>query len=432
MKNILIVGGGVVGITAAYFAKSNGKKVTLVEADNELGGLLKSYCSEVGCFDYGTHIASKTSVLDLDDFLFSDFNKENSYQFNIGKSGNFFEGKLSDISPFVNTHHLSKEIYEKGCVELLKSQNKIGNNLKETLINRYGDTFYNHIFKRLIYKIFGCDAKELANECLNFFDMNRLLAFDKETTNLKKEDKIIDEKIGFHSFIKGVDKFYPKEGGIGQWINLLEKKLVDNQVEIKKQTQITKIEIKLDKFCITLNNEIFEVDELVWTLSSGLLNRFIPTGIVGNRPNFRKIAIYDFVFNKPLKTSSYYINVYDKKCLSNRITNYQNLQQEKNFYACSVEVLNENSFDFEGAINDIKQELFKIGLIEKESKCLFSQCRILKEGFPSLTNKNVETLDHLNDYYEKKYKNITLLGRGSAKGFFMAELLIAAYQEMKK
>lgn len=101
MKNILIVGGGIVGITAAYFAKQKDNNVILVEADNELGGLLKSNCNKYGCFDYGTHIANKTGVLDLDNFLFSDFNQNNSYQFNTTKSSNFFKDKLSDISPFV-------------------------------------------------------------------------------------------------------------------------------------------------------------------------------------------------------------------------------------------------------------------------------------------------------------------------------------------
>lgn len=432
MKNILVVGGGIVGITASYFAKQPNNKVTLIESANELGGLLKSDCNKYGSFDYGTHVAAKTGILDLDDFLFSDFDNDNCYKFNVGKGGNFFAGKLSDISPYVNTNHLPKKVYEKGCVELLKSQNKVGNNLKETLTNRYGSIFYSHIFKDLVYKNFGCDAEELANECLNYFDMNRLLVFDKEMTILKKEDEIMDEKIGFHTFTVGVDKFYPKKGGIGQWIKYLERKLIDEQIEIKTQTEITKFEVESDKFIVTLGNGIIEVDELIWTLSSGLLNKFIPSGIVGDKPNYRKTAVYDFVFDKPLRTSSLYINNYDKNYLSNRITFYQNLQKQQNFYACSVEVLRENNFIFENSVDDVEQELFKMGLIEKDRKSLFSQCRMLKEGFPSLTNENVKSLQRLNSYYKKEFRNITLLGRNSAKGFFMSELLKSAYQEVKK
>ncbi len=431
MKKILVVGGGIVGMTSAYFAKQASNQVVLIEAGKTLGGLLKSECSEYGYFDYGTHIASKTGVPDLDNFLFSHFNKENSYLFNVGKSGNFFKGKLSDISPFVNTNHLPKGIYEKGCVELLATNNEIGCNLKETLINRYGDIFYQNIFKDLVYKIFGCDANQLANECLPFFDMSRVLAFDVETSKQAKKDFFLDEKIGFHTFIEGVDKLYPQTGGIGRWIENLEEKLINHSVDIKTQSQITQIEVKPDGFLVCFNNEMLEVDELVWTLSSGLLNRFISTGIGANKPDFRKTGIYDFVFDEPLKTESYYINVYDGNLLSNRITCYQNLQEKRNFYACSVEVLHEDDFDFEKKIKHIEKELTEVGIIEENSKCIFSQCRVLQEGFPRLTSEAVGSLKKLNTYYKHNHKNITLLGRSSAKGFFMSDLLISAYHEMK-
>jgi protoporphyrinogen oxidase len=432
MKNILVVGGGVVGITAAYFAKNNNNNVIILESGKDLGGLLKSDCNKYGCFDIGTHIISGTDIPELDDFLLSDFNQKNSYQFNIGESGNYFERALSDISPYANSNHLSHDIYEKGCIEFLSGSNKAGENLEETMINRYGNTFYQYIFKKFIYKIFGCCAKELANECLNFFDMNRLLAFDELTTNERKKNKDLDEKLGFHSATKGGNKFYPKKGGAAQWIRLLEKKLIHKKVEIKKQACISNIKVKENTFSVTVNNKIIEVDELIWTLSSGLLNRFIKTPFTSNKPNFRKTAVYDFVFDQPIKTRSYYINVYDEKLLSTRITFYQNLQETKSFYACSVEVINNFDFDFDREIDNIKQELFEMKLIGQDSACIFSQCRILEDGFPSLTNKNSKILKDINSAYEKEYRNITLLGRNSAKGFFMSELLSSAYKDMKK
>lgn len=428
MKKILVVGGGIVGITSAYFAKNNENKVILVESSDSLGGLLKSTCNEYGCFDYGTHIASKTGVDELDDFLFSDFNENNSYKFNIGRSGNFYKGKLSDISPFVNTNHLDVSIYQKGCSELESANNKVGENLKETLINRYGDTFYQSIFKGVVYKTFGYDAQYLANECLPFFDMSRILAFDKEVSKQKKLNKVLDEKIGFHEFNAGADKFYPKKGGIGSWIKILEAKLLNLNIDIKTKSSITQIEANSTGFLVHINDEVLQVDELVWTLSSGLLNRFIDTGFNGKKPSFRKTAIYDFVFNKPLKTESYYINVYDNDLLSNRMTCYQNLQSTSQFYACSVEVLNEDNFDFERKTKCIEQELSKMGITDGGSK--FSQCRILNEGLPCITVDTSSYLKKINSFYEENFNNITLLGRSSSKGFFMSELLASAYDEV--
>ena len=434
MKNILVVGGGIVGITAAYFAKKNidGSKVSLIEASNNLGGLLKSDCNKHGCFDYGTHVASKTGVEELDTFLFSNFTAQNSYKYNTARSGNFFNEKLSDISPYVNTSFLNSNLYEKGCLELLKGSNVIGANLKETLVNRYGETFYTHIFKNVIFKFFDCNPKLLANECLNYFDMNRLIAFDKETTITNKKNSAMDAKLGFHSATIGVDKVYPKSGGIGAWIKHLEQKLIENDIDIHTNTQIKDIKIKNNKIYAKINNDTFEYDQLVWTLSSGLLNQFLPTGFVGSKPNFRKTGIYDFVFDLPLNTKSYYINVYDEKLISTRITCYQNLKKVNNFYACSIEVLQDKEFAFEQAISKIQTELSSMGLIQKGSQCSFSQCRILKEGFPILTNSDVLNLTKINQYYQKQYENITLLGRSSANGFFMSELLISAYQQMSR
>jgi hypothetical protein len=131
-----------------------------------------------------------------------------------------------------------------------------------------------------------------------------------------------------------------------------------------------------------------------------------------------------------LNTKCSYINVYDENFLSTRITCYQNLQKNNNFYACSIEVLEDSDFSFEQATHKLQIELSNMGLLHKSSKCKFSQCRILKEGIPIMTNDNVINLTKINQYYQEKYTNISLLGRSSAKGFFMSELLISAYREM--
>ena len=108
------------------------------------------------------------------------------------------------------------------------------------------------------------------------------------------------------------------------------------------------------------------------------------------------------------------------------------MKKDNNFYACSIEVLQDKEFAFEQAISKIQTELSSMGLLQKGSQCSFSQCRILKEGFPILTNSDVVNLTKINQYYQKQYENITLLGRSSAKGFFMSELLISAYQQMSR
>lgn len=428
MRKTIVVGGGIVGITAAYFAKKRGDEVVLIESDQRLGGLLKSDCNEYGSFDFGTHIASKTGVKELDEFLFSDFTDENSYIFNLGRSGNYFNGELNDASPYTSVKSLPDDVLNKGSMELLSSNNDLGENLEETLINRYGVTFYEYVFKENIENTFGCSASELASECLNFFDMDRLLIFDVLTTEKLKTIDDFDKKIAYWGASKGCEKFYPKVGGIGKWIINLEEKLDDIGVHVRLSTVIKGINNVGSSFSVQTENDVFEADELVWTLSSALLNRFIKTPVQTKKPVFRKTGLYDFVFQEPLKTKSYYINVRDNDILANRITFYQNLEVAPTFFACTVEVLQNEGFDFDSGIDESLSHLYRMGLVDENNKCIFKQHREVKEGFPALTTEMVSSLKVLNDYYQENNPGIVLLGRSSAKGFFMSELLVGAYQ----
>ena len=70
MRTTVVIGGGIAGIVAAYRLASHGSKVILVERAKSLGGLLRSRSINGKFFDYGSHLLSKTGLVDLDSFLF--------------------------------------------------------------------------------------------------------------------------------------------------------------------------------------------------------------------------------------------------------------------------------------------------------------------------------------------------------------------------
>ncbi len=55
MKKIIIVGGGITGLSTAWKLSEKGYKVDLIESDRSIGGLAKSIKIENYSFDIGPH-----------------------------------------------------------------------------------------------------------------------------------------------------------------------------------------------------------------------------------------------------------------------------------------------------------------------------------------------------------------------------------------
>lgn len=428
-KQVVVVGAGIVGITAAYFEAQKGNQVVLIEASKQAGGLLRSSESQFGAFDYGTHIASATGHEALDAFLFEDA-KEMLHEFDIQKSGSYFNGVLTEFSPFININGLSDASRDSAFRELVTAPDANDNseNAEQAIVAKFGQSVYKHALKPFILHAFGSDPSNLPDYYINFFDMYRVVAFDEKTSAALKSVDYINDRIGFHVHTPGAPKFYPKAGGIGAWTEHLLDKAIKAGVEVMLDTQITGIEQAGEKLDIDASGKRYSVDKLVWTVSSALLTRYLPIESQLKRPSFRTTALCDYVFKNPLNTQCKYINNFDTQHISNRLTCYQNLLPNNDFYGVTVEVLVDNLGDTKTMVAQVENELREMGLVSEDNVCVHQQYRPVKEGFPVITKENDKALKALNQEIGERFEQITLLGRSSSKGFFMSELLIDAHK----
>jgi protoporphyrinogen oxidase len=426
-KHVLVVGGGIVGITTAYFKALKGYNVTLVEASDEIGGLLKSSPSHFGSFDYGVHIASRTGEPELDHFLFGN-NNEHLHSFDTQQAGSFFNNQLTDFSPFLNLNSLDQQQAKIAGYELIKAPTLTDfDDLETALKTLYGETAYQHAFLPYVRATLGTEPSELPANYINFFDMYRVVAFDEQTTCALKHVDYINERLGFQKATPGVEKYYPKEGGIASWTKGLFQQILSAGVKVLLNTTVTSIDYKNDKIRVYYGDCDQSVDELIWTIPSALLPHYLPITSVIKKPTFRKTVLFDFVYELPVLTSCKYINNFSSTHVSTRLTCYQNLLPKSEFYAITVEVLVDEIKDDVQLLAKVSAELSEMGLIEQTNTCIFSQYRAINEGFPIMTKENDKLLRQLNLEISTKYPNIKLLGRSSSKGFFMSELLIDAY-----
>ncbi|MFT5711251.1 MAG: protoporphyrinogen oxidase [Halioglobus sp.] len=428
-QTVVVAGAGIAGITAAFFAAQQGHRVILVEPASCAGGLLASDITEFGAFDRGTHVATFTGLDVLDDFLFGGVAEEDFNFFNPGVSGNYYRGRLSEISPFVDTSVLPEKLIARAEQELSNpAADAAPQNLEQLMVARFGPTIYREIFSSVVQKFMGCDAATLTPDTINLFDMNRILAFDAATSEQLKTQPRYNDALGYHGAHPGAQKLYPHIGGIGYWVEFIMKKLRDLGVTLLTDSSITRLHRQGDKVsAVEIDGEVCAVDQLIWSIAPALFAKLNASKIDFPAPLFRKTALYDYSFERPLTTNCYYINDYDTSNLASRITLYSNLTSVYDYHNCTVEVLGGDDFDFTGGQALVLQELRSSGLVEVDNPCHYQGSRPISNGFPVPDLNYASATVACSAALEKTVSNVRFVGRAPGR-FFMKDVLMHTYE----
>jgi protoporphyrinogen oxidase len=429
-KRVVVVGSGITGITAAYFEARKGHSVTLIDSDNRVGGLLKSDFCNGQYFDYGTHILSETSNKELNDFLFSELDRDNCILADKIETYCYFNGEINFKNACMDINTLPQEVYLQACYELITAAETDVSDLESFFISRFGKTIYEAVFKDVVKKYFGMDANLLSEKMGYFFDMSRVLAFDVQTTKELTKIGKFNRKLGHHIRESGTIKYYPKVGGIGRIVEILAEKVAKEGVELKLSTKLQKVKEEKGKVVSLLTEEEeIKVDKLIWTLPSGLLASLSGLDAKAPPPKFRNTGLFDFTYEDPLNLDAVFLNVYDSDLYTGRVTLYQNLSKSDN-YSCTVEVLTDHSIDLESLIDTIERELVEIGVVNQDNRCVFRQFRSIKSGFPVFTTECIKYQNSLSEYCENHFQNVLFVGRTSGQVFFMNDVLTEAVRKI--
>jgi protoporphyrinogen oxidase len=425
----VIVGAGIAGLTAAYFLADGNRKILLIDSDKVAGGLLKSDSLGGSYFDYGTHAMSETGVQELDEFLFSECTDKEYKITKLIETGNYYNDELNEANCTVDLSTLNEDLRNRCYYELLQTKDLPEyDTLEDFFVSKYGQSVYDNVFYEISKKYFGEEPSKLHYSAGYFFDMSHVLAFNEDICESLKNVGRYNKVLSHHVRVDGLIKHYPRSGGLSTFIDMLMKKVVDAGVEVKLNSKMTNVEIDADADsidCITINDHDIKLKHLIWTLPPGLF--VFLSGIKNiktSRPVFRGTTLFDYIFDKPLKTKCNFINIYQPDMLSGRITIYENMGGTYNddTYTCTVEVLSDQTLD-ESYIDTILRELNKIGIIDESYICKYSGTRVIKTGFPVIFKEFVENNAATGDDLLKMISNITLSGKGAGKMFFMGDVL---------
>ena len=124
------------------------------------------------------------------------------------------------------------------------------------------------LFRGLVEKFMGRRLEKLAPLAAAFFELVRIIAFSSEVARKAKRSTWFDDRIAFLFSDEGQfggSNYYPKQGGIGQWIPFVAAKLQAAGVDLRIGETATAAEQKDGRtLSATLRSgETLAVDQLL-------------------------------------------------------------------------------------------------------------------------------------------------------------------------
>ena len=289
-NNVVIVGAGMAGLTAAAYLTRENYNVLLIEKNDRVGGLLHTFEKDGFFFDAGPrafvnsgmvkpmlkdlgiswdYLENKISI-GIEDQLFRvDSMKDlNEYQRILGSLYPEDLEEINKIIPIINElSDCTKILYEfdnPNFVDIFSD--------KKFIIRKLIPWTFKFLFALRKMNQFNTPMEEFLKRFTqnqSLIDILTQLFFRKTPTHFA---------LGY--FYVYLDYFYPK-GGTGALAQLLKDKILGSGGEIKLNTQITEV-IPAESLVIDTKGTKFQYDHLIWAADLKTLYRKVnPAGLSG-------------------------------------------------------------------------------------------------------------------------------------------------------
>jgi protoporphyrinogen oxidase len=258
----VVIGGGPAGLTAGYLLAKDGRRVIVLEADEQVGGLAKTVVDPDGYrFDLGGHrfFTKSKEVNDLWLEIMGDEFLMRPRMSRIYWRGKFLDyplrgadviKKLGPIElPLCLLSYLWAAVKPKGRED----------NVEQWVSNRFGKRLYNHFFKSYTEKVWGVPTTELRAEWaaqrikgLSFFSAAKAAFFGNRGDKIKSL----------------IGQFQYPRYGPGQMWETMTSRIEELGGEVRLNTPATRLEIASDGEVIAVHtpDDVIEPKAVVSSL----------------------------------------------------------------------------------------------------------------------------------------------------------------------
>jgi len=456
----VIIGGGISGLTAGYLFANSGKyEVHIVEKSDRLGGLLKSFdYGEHGHFDYGAHNILETGIEEIDDFYYN-LLPEDKWQVTTTINGQrraltglMYNKRLQENSPFIDlldNKNLSEYIgdFFDNIGESTESfDDMYKRDAYSYSLHLFGKKISDEIITPAVEKLYKRHPKELNVMVLFLTQFTRIGLFKEAVMKEFVHLKNIGSRLSYTNQLNLPEEYlttfksrYPRDYGIYRVIDAIEVKLEEMGVVFHKNSVVTDLKLNNNRIKeIKINDTNYAVDTLVSSVGyyplSKLLNIDTSKHTFDTHP---KTIITNLLIDKPLQCGELsFIYSYDKGTKVFRIDNYYNYCNgafANGLYRVGIESVEFEEIDVNALQEKLIEELIEYKIMSKDTKIAFIKTEILDNGFPLLSQNNIEIINDLKKSINSlNIENLVNIGILSEEGlFFESDVVKNAYTKIK-
>lgn len=275
-KKVLIIGGGISGLSAAWKLSENGYETLVIESEDQIGGLAKSIKFKKYILDIGPHsfFTENKEIFDKIVGLFKDEPNKIPYSKRTVKM--YFRGKYVDYPLSMKSILLQMGILPPIFITLsfLKSyllnpkKNKLYDELsvEEWAINNFGKYLFSYFFKPYTEQFWKISPSELSHRVI---PSSKKMDFVRTLKHilLKKFLNLSKREHGEASLVEreSLPSYYPKNG-FGEIADRIKKKILDNRGQIFTNCSAEKINFENHSIEISTNQKTFEADYVISTI----------------------------------------------------------------------------------------------------------------------------------------------------------------------
>lgn len=409
MKNIVVIGAGVAGLSLGYLLSRNGARAAVLEKEGSVGGLARSFHYGDYIFDIGPH-RFHTEEPHILAFI-KEVLAENIVTIP-RSSGVWMFGKYHDWPLNRSTiFKLPIGVMLGVLSDLLVRKISEGDSFEDYISNMYGKTLYEQFFKPYTEKFLHYPPNTIHSDWAK-------TGIDRSVIDNRVKVNTLPEVIKRVILPKPVNTqfLYPLNGGIANFSQRLAENIERNNGQILLNTTVDKIEQNGNKlFQIECNGNKFYPDIVIWTAPIPILYSLL--NLPSPDLHYLSSICYNVETNGHPKRGYQWCYYGQKEVVFNRISipkmfSENNAPKGKTGINVEVTCMEGDPIwqEPEKLTETVKEDMVKVKLIEKYEDIDAVHIERIPNVYPIYTMDYGAKLDAVMEQL-RRYSNLVLLGR---------------------